>query len=193
MKIEFEATFIDLDIDTIREKLKVLGAKLLKPETLMKRIVFTPPQTMPGAWLRVRDEGDKITLSLKQVTGEKIEDQTELCLTIDNFDQGVSLLESLGCVRKSYQETKREEWHLDGVEITIDTWPGLEPFVEIEGKNESAVRQTTEKLDLNYNEALFGSVDIIYEKKLGIPPDVINNRTFEITFANPPQKVKSSK
>jgi adenylate cyclase class 2 len=191
MDIEFEATFIDLDVDLIREKLKALNAKLLKPETLMKRIVFMPPRTIPGAWLRVRDEGDKITLSLKQITGAKIEDQKELCLTIDDFDQGVSLLESLGCVRKSYQETKREAWSFDGVEITIDTWPGLEPFIEIEGKEESSVRAVAEKLQLDYDQALFGSVDIIYDKKLGIPPEVINNQTPEITFANPPRHFES--
>lgn len=81
-----------------------------------------------------------------------------------------------------------EGWLYDGVEITIDTWPGLEPFVEIEGPSEEAVRKVSSELGLDYAQALFGAVDVVYEKKLGIPPEVINMNTPEITFENPPKK-----
>jgi len=188
MDIEFEATFIDIDTDLVRDRLRELGAKMVKPETLMRRVVFDAPACVPGGWLRVRDEGDKITMSLKQITGNKIEDQKEICLTIDDFEAGVKLLETLGARRKAFQETKREEWHYGGCEITIDTWPGLEPFVEIEGKNEKSVREVSVELGLMYDRAIFGAVDIVYEKMLGIPPEVINKRTPEITFKNPPKK-----
>lgn len=191
MNIEFEATFIDVDVDSIRRKLKKLGAKRLRPETLMRRWVFEPPKAIAGGWARVRDEGDKITMSLKQVTGNRIEDQKEICLVINDFDLGVRLFESLGAKKKAYQETKRELWLYKDVEITIDTWPGLEPFVEIEGKGEKAVRQISADLGLDYGNALFGSVDLIYRMKLGIPSDWINNKTPEITFANPPKMFKA--
>ncbi len=81
-----------------------------------------------------------------------------------------------------------EGWLYDGVEITIDTWPGLEPFVEIEGPSEKAVCKVSSELGLDYAQALFGAVDVVYEKKLGIPPNVINMQTPEITFENPPKK-----
>jgi len=191
MEIEFEATFIDVDVDLIRKKLKKLGAKRLKPETLMRRWVFEPPKAIAGGWARVRDEGDKITMSLKQITGNRIEDQKEICLVIDDFDLGVRMFESLGAKKKAYQETRRELWLYKNVEITIDTWPGLEPFVEIEGKTEKGVRAVAQDLGLDYGDALFGAVDLVYEKKLGIPPEWINNKTPEITFANPPKKFKS--
>jgi adenylate cyclase, class 2 len=191
MDVEFEATFIDVDVDLIRKRLKKLGAKRLKPETLMRRIVFVPPKTIKGGWMRVRDEGDKITLSLKQVTGKRMEDQKEICLVIHDFDSGVRLLEAVGAKRKAYQETKRELWICKNVEITIDTWPGLEPFIEVEGKSEKAVKTVVSDLNLDYKDALFGAVDLVYEKKLGIPPDWINQKTPEITFANPPKRFKA--
>ncbi len=187
MDIEFEATFIDIDISATREKLRSLGATCLKPETLMRRVVFFPPQGVEG-WLRVRDEGDVITLSLKEVTGTRMEDQKEVMLRIHDFTSGVKLLEALGAKKKAYQETKRETWLWHEVEITIDTWPGLDPFVEIEGHSEEEVKQVTAELGLDFARALFGAVDIVYEKKLGIPPDVINMQTPEITFENPPKK-----
>src|SRR3989344_1894216 len=72
MKIEYEATFVKVDKDEIRERLTSVGAKLIKLEFLQKRITLNLPSghELKDGWLRVRDEGDKITLSLKVVDGE---------------------------------------------------------------------------------------------------------------------------
>lgn len=191
MDIEYEATFIDVDKDEIRRRLKKAGAKLIKPEFMMKRIVFELPSghEIPGGWLRVRDESDKTTMSLKIVNGNKIEDQKEICLTIDNFDNGVNFLEAVGAERKAYQESRRELWLLDNVEITIDEWPYLEPYVEVEGKSEAVVKGVSEKIGFDYSQALFCSADLIYNKKYGTPLEVIN-KTPLITFADPNPFIK---
>jgi adenylate cyclase, class 2 len=188
MTIEFEATFIDVNVEEVRKKLRSIGAKLIYPERLMTRVVFFPPKTIKGGWMRVRDEGDKITLSLKQVDGDKIEDQKEICFNIDDFDQGCQFLEAIGAKKKSFQETKRELWNYDDIEICIDTWPGLDPYVEIESDSEDKVKKVSALLGFDFTKAIFGAADVIYEMKLGIPPDVINNQTPEITFQNPPLK-----
>jgi adenylate cyclase class 2 len=187
MQIEFEATFFPVDKEEMRERLKKVGAVLVYPEFLMKRVVFNPPIPKHGAWLRVRQEADKITMSYKLVDGHKIEDQKEIELEINDFDEGVNFLTEVGAIRKSYQETKRELWRLDGAEITIDTWPGIRPFIEIEGENEEVVKNVAEKLNFDYNQAYFGSVDMIYAKEIGIRVDVLNNHVPEITFENPPK------
>jgi adenylate cyclase class 2 len=188
--IEYEAKFLNIVPDEMRERLKRVGATLVYPERLFRRVVFTPPlaDRIAGSWLRVRDEGDKITMSLKVVAGGKIDDQEEYCLEIDNFDEGIKFLEKIGAQKKAYQETKREKWLFQNVEITIDTWPGLNPFIEIEGASEELVKKTSVDLGFNYEEASFGGVDIVYERVLNIAPDVINNHTPEMTFENPPQK-----
>lgn len=187
MNIEYEATFINVDKDEIRGRLKKVGANLIKPDFLMKRIVFELPvgHEIPGGWLRVRDEGDKTTMSLKIVNGDKIEDQKEICLKIDNFDEGVKLLEAIGAKSKAYQESRRELWILNGVEVTIDEWPYLEPYVEVEGKSEEEVKAASEKLEFDYAQALFCSVDTLYNKKYGVPFDIINHKTSRITFSDP--------
>ena len=65
MKIEYEATFFPVEKEEIRNKLKSLGAELVKPEFLQQRVVFYLPKGhgVEGGWLRVRDEGDKVTAS----------------------------------------------------------------------------------------------------------------------------------
>lgn len=187
MQIEYEATFINVNKDEIRSRLKNAGAILVKPEFLQKRTVFELPSghEIPGGWLRLRDESDKITMSLKVVNGERIEDQKEICLKIDNYDEGVNFLETLGAERKAYQESRRELWILDNTEITIDEWPYLEPYVEVEGASEEKVKTVSEKIGFNYQDALFCSVDTLYNKKYGTPLDVINKKTKLITFTDP--------
>ena len=176
MNIEYEATFANINKDEVREQLQKAGATLVRPEYLQKRIPFYLPKEKRSkhSWLRVRDEGGDMTLSLKTVDGDKIENQKELLLRVDNFDTAVSILESIGCEPKSYQETKRELWTLDNVEVTIDEWPFLEPFVEIEGTSEEVVRQSADILGFVWHDALFCAVGKLYEMKYGIPEDEIN-------------------
>ena len=131
---------------------------------------------------RVRDEGEKITMSLKIVDGNKIENQKEIQLKIDNFNEGVSFLEATGATKKAYQESKRELWELNGVEITIDEWPFLEPFVEIEGRSEDEVKKVANKLEFDYSKAKFCAVDTLYSEKYGVSEDRINNHTPEVIF-----------
>lgn len=182
--IEYEATFPNVDKDGIRGRLKAAGAELIKPEFMQRRHVFRFPKghEIPGGWLRVRDESDKITLSLKIVNGDKIEDQKEICLKVDNYQNAVKLLKTMGCEVKAFQESKRELWKLDGCDVTIDEWPFLEPYVEVEGPDEESVKAASERLGFDYSTAIFGSVDILYNKKYGWPIDLINNWLPSITF-----------
>lgn len=184
MDVEFEATFTNIHKDGVRARLAKAGAKLARKEYLQKRIVLNLPKghEIKGGWLRVRDEGDKITMSLKIVDGKKIENQKETQLVIDNFDNAISLLEGIGCANKAYQETKRELWRLNGVEVTVDEWPFLEPFVEIEGKSQNEVKEVAEKLGFDYSKAKFCSVDTLYSEKYGFPEDYFNNHSPKVVF-----------
>ena len=187
MQTEYEATFINIDKDEMREKLKKAEAVLIKPEILMKRYTFRLPEghDRPGAFTRIRDEGDKITMSFKIVERGgtiKIDEQKEICLTINNFDNGVEFLKAIGCQVKAYQESKREIWQIGKTEICIDEWPFLEPFVEIEGESEEIIKEVSEKLSFDYTQALFCAVSLIYAKKYGVQEKIINNNIPKITF-----------
>lgn len=197
METEYEATFLDVDKDEIRKKLKDAGATLVKPEFMQKRVAFNLPKGHEDkdAWLRVRDEQDKITMTYKKIDGDKIEDQKEINLIINDFAKGEEFLKSIGCRKKAYQETMREIWELDGVEICIDTWPFLEPFVEVEGKSEENVKEVSEKLGFDYSEALFCGVTKIYRMKYDIPEEFIDDYISKIVFdmENPFLNLKDKK
>lgn len=185
MNIEYEAKFSNIDKDAVRATLQIAGAILIRSEFLQKRVTFFLPEghEIAGGYARVRDEGDKITMSLKSFDGDEIENQKEICLTVDSFMQAESFLATLGCRQKSYQETKRELWVLDDVEIMIDEWPFLEPFIEIEGISEQAVKNTADKLGFDYAKAIFGAVDVLYKQKyIHLTSDHINHHTPRIVF-----------
>ena len=176
MEIEYEATFPNVNKDEVCEMLKGAGAILVRPEFLQRRIPFYLPgeNVIKKSFARVRDEGDKVTMSFKSFDGDKIENQKELCIEVNDFGKAVEFLELLGCKRKSYQESKRELWKLDNVEIMIDEWPFLEPFVEVEGKSEEEVKKVSEKIGFDYSGALFSAASMLYQKKYNIPDDKIN-------------------
>ncbi|MBU4217162.1 CYTH domain-containing protein [Candidatus Parcubacteria bacterium] len=184
MNIEYEATYTNVDKDEVREKLQEAGAKLVKKEFMQKRAVFKLPEGnhINGGWLRVRDEGDRITMSLKVVDGNKIHNQKETMLTVDNFEEAKKFLAGIGCKEKAYQESMRELWELDGVDITIDEWPFLEPFVEVEGQSTEQVMKVSEKIGFNYNQAKFCSVDTLYSEKYNISTNRVNMETPQILF-----------
>ena len=184
MEIEYEATFPNINKDEMRERLKNAGAILVRPEFLQKRIPFYLPKEKRSKYnfARVRDEGDKITMSFKSFGDGKIEDQKEICLTVNSFDNAVEFLKQIGCKSKSYQESKREIWKLDNVEIMIDEWPFLEPFVEIEGKSETEVKSVSEKLGFDYSRALFCACDKLYREKYNLADNEIVNKALKIVF-----------
>jgi len=109
MQVEYEATFTNIDKEEVRQKLTKLGATLVRGEYLQRRTVFNLPRNneIKGGWMRIRDEGDKVTMSLKVVDGDKIENQKEACVTVSDYSEAELILTTLGCERKAYQETKR--------------------------------------------------------------------------------------
>jgi adenylate cyclase class 2 len=189
MKNEIEATFLSINKDVTRNKLKKTGFKLKTLEYLMRRKTFDFSRVAPGCnkWGRVRQESDKVTMAVKEIRGTGINDTYEVELTVNDFETAVAFFEACDIPAKAFQENMREVWIREGAEVTIDTWPGLNPFVEIEGKNEKMVREISQELSFDFEKAVFGSIDLIYEKELGIPAQTII-RLPEITFTNPPKK-----
>lgn len=192
MKNEIEAQFLDINKDEIRKKLEEIGAELKKPEVLMKRTVF---YTGEHSFARVRDEGDKIVMTYKNVSDDNsILGTKEVNVTVSDYEDAILFLQGCGLKTKAKQETKREVWVLDGVEITIDTWPWIPTFMEIEGPSEEKVWSTAKALGYGKEQAKYGSVDTTYQHYYGIDTDVINQHTPEITFEmTPPEWVQAKK
>ena len=186
MKNEIEAQFLDIDKNAIRKKLRAIGATLIKPEVLMRRVVF---YTGEHSFARVRDEGNKIVMTYKNVSDDhSILGTKEVNIEVDNYDDAILFMQGCGLKIKAHQETKREIWTYDNVEICIDTWPWLPTFMEIEGPSEKSVWDTAQKLGFTKADAKYGSVDTTYQSYYGVDTDTVNLHTPEILFDMEPPK-----
>jgi len=187
MQPEIEAKFLRVDHDLLRARLRALEATCTSPMRLMKRKNYDFADGRLSAkhgWARVRDEGDKITLSYKELHNRKLDGTHEVQVTVDSFAAADALLQNLGLITASYQETKRESWHLDGCEVELDQWPWTKPYIEIEGSDESQLYSLATKLQLDWSNVVHGSVEIVYRGEYDVTDDQIN-RIPIITFNEP--------
>jgi len=188
METEIEIKFLDMDKDEFRKKLKKIGAKLLDEERLMKRKIFDFPDKKlmeQGAWIRVRDEGLKITLSYKKLVDRSLHGTKEISIEVSSFEDTCNILLASGFDLKSYQETKRETWAYNDSEITIDTWPWIPAFVEVESAKEETLRSVVRELDLDWNDGLHGSVETAYQKYFNVTEKEVDLWE-EIVFSDTP-------
>ena len=168
---EIEIKFLSIDRISIEQKLVALGAKKMG-DFHYRRIVFDYPDfrlDAQAAWVRLRDEGDRVTLTFKQRLGTDLQDKLtgddgmyERETIVTDFDATRDILLKIGLIEKMYQENKRTRYTLDNVEYDIDTWPLLKPYLEIEGPTWDAVHAATEKLGLNKEDGKKFSTNQIY-------------------------------
>lgn len=185
MPQEIEAKFLNVETEGIRAKLKDAGGVLEQPMRLMRRDQFDHAdnrykRSHYTERLRIRDEGDKLTMTYKK-SSPSSNYASEIETTIGSYDATKQLLTAVGLHSFSYQESKRETWHLDDVEVVIDVWPWLNPYIEIEGPSEASIKQAAAKLGFDWADARYGSVDTAYmaqypkmreEESIGEVPEV---------------------
>jgi adenylate cyclase, class 2 len=185
METEYEAKFLNVDKDEVRARLKAAGATLERPEFPQRRWVFDLPagRNSKHSFVRVRDEGGIMTLTLKKFAGTDVDHPQESETVVADFDAAVEIVTEIGCVKRSYQENNRELWTLGDVKITIDSWPFYEPFVEVEATSEEAVREASIKVGFDWSKALFCGVSKLFKMKYG---DAWNIREMpKLTFDMP--------
>jgi len=193
MPREIEAKFININKEQIIKDLENLGATLIFAERFMKRCTYTiPSENISNVWARVRDEGNGIvTITYKKIHADSVDGVEEVEIRTDDFEKARKLLEKFGLKEKSYQETKRIRYFIekDKVEFDIDTWPALNPYLEIEAPTKDLVKKYAELLNLDWEDALFGSTDLVYSRVYNINPEFINYRCPKLTFDNIPKEL----
>lgn len=169
MQQEIECKFLNVDFEDVRAKLKDIGANCVQPMRMMRRVVIDHPdrrmQKKQDGWIRIRDEGDKVTLTYKQTIEYEFGGAKELEVIISDYQKTIDIFLAIGLVVHTQQETKRETWELDGVEIVLDEWPWLNPLIEIEAQSEAEVKEVASRLGFNWEDAVFGSVTVAYRKQ----------------------------
>jgi len=191
METEFEAKFYPVNKGQYRKKLLSIGAKLTIPERKMVRVIGDNrlnPDLPKNHYIRVRNEGNLIRLSIKVTADENgnLSDQKELDVEVSDFDKTVEILKTLGVKFNRIQETLREEWEYKGANITIDTWPGLDTYSEIETSSEEKVKEIAQELGLDWDNKIITAAAEVYTKVYGIGIEEVLEKISNLTFENNP-------
>lgn len=156
---EFETKVLNINKDELIKKLRSLGAKEI-PEFLMRRYVFDI-ESKDIEWIRLRQGNDKATLTykLKKHGNTKVGKTVEIEVEVSDFDKTARILKKLTFKEIYYQENKSHIFNLDNIEFSIDTWPKLKPYLEVESSSKKRVDQGLKLLELLGQDS--GDKDIV--------------------------------
>ena len=178
MKTEYEVRVLEIDHDEMVKKLESLGAEL-QFDTLQQRYVYDFNPVIDSKWIRLRTNGIKTTLTIKDLNAKTIDGTKELEIEVDDFDKTNQILEELGYKNRGFQQNKRTQYILDGVEIDLDRWPLIPEYLEIEGENEQAIYDCLDKLEISKDKIVTLDVSSIYTH-YGYDGDNLTNLNFEM-------------
>jgi len=169
---EKEVKFLNINPSDIQKRLKKIGAKKVA-EYFYRRRIFDYPDLRfdkQGAWIRVRDEGDRVTLNFKRRLGVKTHDgktcdkgMEETEIIVSDFVKTADFLLKIGLIEKFYEENRRIRWIKDDIEFDIDTWPKLKPYLEIEAPSWREIDKAVNLLGLNPKDKKIFSTHQIYK------------------------------
>lgn len=177
MAKEIEAKILDIDSVKIRQMLISHGAKKVAKLTKQSRYVFDIDKNDKSKWIRLRTDGRRTTLTVKIIKSNDIDGTIEYETEVSDIDSTLKILESLGFKPKSYQENYRELYELDTASISIDYWPRIKPYLEVEAESAELVEAMLKKFNPEGKEVTSENTKFIYERA-GIDLDKIERLTF---------------
>lgn len=181
MAHEIEAKILNIEPDEVRQRLADAGATLETERYKQSRYVFDIVKGDQSKWIRLRTTEKGTTLTVKQVVSDEIDGTEEYETRVEDEAETLKMLELMGFTPKSYQENYREAYELDSAEVTIDWWPKIPPYIEIEGETEEIVKNVADRLGYNALQLTSRNTKKIYWEDYNIDLDSIDRLTFDET------------
>ncbi len=175
METEYEVKILGINVSDVI--LKIGKLKFKEPKVLDFRRYVYDIKAGDSAWLRLRTDSKKTTLTYKNFIKNAVDGVQELEVKVDDFEKTHELLLTLGYEYTAYQENRRTLYENDEIELAIDEWPHIDPYLEIEGKNIEVVEKYIKLLDLADYKKTSESTTSVY-KMQGLNIEDYKNLTF---------------
>lgn len=176
MNSEYEVRVLDIDVDSFIKQIEKLGAIYVNKYE-QKRYIYDFNPKIDNKWIRLRTDGFKTTLAIKEYQSDEIGGTKEIEIEVSDIEKTDEILNQLGYFKRSIQENKRIRYILNDVEIDIDTWPYLNTYVEFEGKNKESVQDLLKFLEIDENSITTMDAQDIYLAN-GFTLEDLNNLKF---------------
>jgi adenylate cyclase class IV len=153
MAKEIEVGFYDVDKEGAEAKLHELGAQLTGKFSFKQINFQLSTSGKPGSedyhtsWIRVRTDGSRTTLTLKEQNGIKLDGREEYEVDVNGFEDTIRIVRKLLPVSDyAYFESERLEYTIGRAKVCIDKLPLLPYLMEIEADSERVVRGLADTL-----------------------------------------------
>ena len=94
MNTEYEIRILEVNIKELETKLDSMGA-IKTGEFHQKRYVYDLNPVEKGKWIRLRTNGNKSTLTYKDIVSNTIDGTKEVEVVVDDFEKTNILLEKI--------------------------------------------------------------------------------------------------
>ena len=154
---EIETKILEVEASGIAMKLSILGAEKIQDVMLtVDWFSLAGVSKDDNPWfLRIRSYSTgkiEVTWKAKSEMLGVSRRHKEINVIVDNHEQMKNLFEEIGLVLYAHQEKNRISWQLDGVQFDLDTYPGMQSYLEIEAGSEDEIQEMIKKLDLSSHE-----------------------------------------
>jgi adenylate cyclase class 2 len=182
MITEYEAKILEIDPRKMSEQIIAFGDQRVG-ETFMRRYVYDIVPGDESRWIRLRDTGDKVTHTVKEIIYDGIDGTREVEVIVNDFEATNELLGKLGYKPKGYQENRRTSFILGGARLEIDEWPMIMPYLEIEADSREQVIEVAALLGFEESQ-LTGENTIKIYARYGIDLNAIPELRFQAISTN---------
>ena len=121
----------------------------------------------PNKWIRLRKDNDKTELTVKHIyekSDGNIQKVMEYEINVSDFDETNNLLNTIGIVRRNYQEKIRHSFKYKSAKIEIDEWPLINPYLEIECDSQEIIEELISLLDFEEKDVVSINTTQVYKK-----------------------------
>jgi len=147
-------TYFDTPDRRLRSEDRGLRIRVSESPNGQRRIVLTSKGPRRAGEMKIRPEAEAV---------------------LENFDEGVAVLASLGFEPTMHFQKRRETFRLAPAEVVIDELPELGFYLEIEAPDESGVRYVRSALGLADTPAVTHTYTALLDRHL-------NENRHELTF-----------
>ncbi|MDE1865722.1 MAG: CYTH domain-containing protein [Candidatus Micrarchaeota archaeon] len=164
MAKEHEIDILEVDRAEAARRLKQLGADY-NGHVRYRRIEWLIGGRIGKmhSWGRVRTDGKNTTITVKRFRGKHLPmDEHEI--SANSFEEAVRLVSRLTRSKIFYFENERDIYRLDGATITLDKWPLVPLFMEIESRSMSHANELYKRLGIKGELVGNATIDSIFKR-----------------------------
>lgn len=161
---ECEVDILDIDKGEAAARLRKLGAKY-NGHRQYRRVEFLIGKKMKGkhTWARVRTDGKSSTMTVKTFRGTHLP-MEEHEIVVGDFEEAIRMTRRMTTSKMLYFENERDSYELGKATITLDKWPSIPHFMEIEGPSMAYVKEMHKRLDITGEFVGNATLDSVYKR-----------------------------